>query len=48
VLLIEFIEARRAAGAPVRDAVMEAGAVRFRPNCLSGTLRLGGFPRLTA
>ena len=42
VLLIEFIEARRAAGAPVRDAVMEAGAVRFRPILLTAITAIIG------
>ncbi|WP_338073171.1 efflux RND transporter permease subunit [Halochromatium salexigens] len=35
VLLIEVIEARRAGGTSVREAVIEAGAVRFRPILLT-------------
>ncbi|MBK1631606.1 multidrug transporter AcrB [Thiohalocapsa halophila] len=42
VLLIEFIEARRAAGASVRDAVIEAGAVRFRPILLTAVTAMIG------
>ncbi|NBC48573.1 MAG: AcrB/AcrD/AcrF family protein, partial [Gammaproteobacteria bacterium] len=42
VLLIEFIEARRAAGAPVREAVLEAGAVRFRPILLTAVTAMIG------
>jgi multidrug efflux pump subunit AcrB len=42
VLLVEFIETRRAAGAGVRDAVMEAGAVRFRPILLTAVTAMIG------
>jgi multidrug efflux pump subunit AcrB len=42
VLLIEFIEGRRAAGSPVREAVMEAGAVRFRPILLTAVTAMIG------
>jgi multidrug efflux pump subunit AcrB len=35
IILVDFIELRRAHGLPVRDAVIEAGAVRFRPMLLT-------------
>ncbi len=42
VLLVEFIEAQRAQGAAVRDALMEAGAVRFRPILLTAVTAMIG------
>ncbi|MBK5969127.1 MULTISPECIES: efflux RND transporter permease subunit [Thiorhodovibrio] len=42
VLLIEFIESRRQAGARVREAVIEAGAVRFRPILLTAVTAMIG------
>ena len=42
VLLIEFIEARRQAGTSVREAVIEAGAVRFRPILLTAVTAMIG------
>jgi multidrug efflux pump subunit AcrB len=35
IILVDFIELRRAQGQPLRDAVVEAGAVRFRPMLLT-------------
>ena len=35
IILVDFIELRRAQGLALRDAVMEAGAVRFRPMLLT-------------
>lgn len=35
IILVDFIELRRAQGLPLRDAVVEAGAVRFRPMLLT-------------
>ena len=35
IILVDFIELRRAHGLPLRDAVVEAGAVRFRPMLLT-------------
>jgi multidrug efflux pump subunit AcrB len=35
IILVDFIELRRAHGLSVRDAVIEAGAVRFRPMLLT-------------
>ena len=35
IILVDFIELRRAHGLSVRDAVVEAGAVRFRPMLLT-------------
>jgi multidrug efflux pump subunit AcrB len=35
IILVDFIELRRAEGSPLRDAVIDAGAVRFRPMLLT-------------
>jgi multidrug efflux pump subunit AcrB len=35
IILVDFIELRRQEGAALRDAVIEAGAVRFRPMLLT-------------
>jgi multidrug efflux pump subunit AcrB len=35
IILVDFIEFRRRQGLPLRDAVIEAGAVRFRPMVLT-------------
>ena len=35
IILVDFIELRRADGLPLREAVIEAGAVRFRPMLLT-------------
>jgi len=35
IILVDFIELRRSHGLPLRDAVIEAGAVRFRPMLLT-------------
>jgi multidrug efflux pump subunit AcrB len=42
ILLIDYLEARIGAGVPLRDAVIEAGAVRTRPIALTaGTVVIG-------
>jgi multidrug efflux pump subunit AcrB len=42
ILLIDYLEARRAAGVPLEKAVIEAGAVRTRPIALTaGTVVIG-------
>jgi multidrug efflux pump subunit AcrB len=42
ILLIDYLEARRAAGLPLKQAVIEAGAVRTRPIALTaGTVVIG-------
>ena len=35
IILVDFIELRRSHGLPLRDAVVEAGAIRFRPMLLT-------------
>lgn len=35
IILVDFVELRRAHGLPLREAVIEAGAVRFRPMLLT-------------
>jgi multidrug efflux pump subunit AcrB len=35
IILVDFIELRRAQGLPLREAVIDAGAVRFRPMVLT-------------
>ncbi|HEX7077347.1 MAG TPA: efflux RND transporter permease subunit [Candidatus Eisenbacteria bacterium] len=35
IILVDFIELRRAQGIPLRDAVVDAGSVRFRPMVLT-------------
>jgi multidrug efflux pump subunit AcrB len=35
IILVDFIELRRAQGLPLREAVVDAGAVRFRPMVLT-------------
>ncbi|UWZ83194.1 efflux RND transporter permease subunit [Occallatibacter riparius] len=35
IILVDFIELRRAQGAPLADAVIDAGAIRFRPMLLT-------------
>jgi multidrug efflux pump subunit AcrB len=35
IILVDFIELRRAQGRPLAEAVVEAGAVRFRPMLLT-------------
>ena len=35
IILVDFIELRRRQGAPLRDAVIDAGAIRFRPMLLT-------------
>ncbi len=45
IILIDFIRTALAAGRPLRDAILEAGAVRFRPIFLTaGTALLGTWP----
>ena len=42
ILLIDYLEARIDSGAPIRQAVLEAGAVRTRPIALTaGTVVIG-------
>ena len=42
ILLIDYLEARRAAGIPLEQAIIEAGAVRTRPIVLTaGTVVIG-------
>jgi multidrug efflux pump subunit AcrB len=42
ILLVEFVEARRVEGLPVREAAIEAGAVRFRPIFLTAVTAMVG------
>jgi multidrug efflux pump subunit AcrB len=45
VLLLDFVHRRLAAGAGLRDALVESGAVRFRPIVLTaGAAMLGAWP----
>ena len=45
IILIDFIRSEAARGKPLRDAIIEAGAVRFRPIFLTaGTTLLGAWP----
>ncbi len=44
ILLIDYLEARLAVGTPLKNAVIEAGAVRTRPIALTaGTVVIGAF-----
>jgi multidrug efflux pump subunit AcrB len=44
ILLIDYLEARLAAGTPLKQAILEAGAVRTRPIALTaGTVVIGAF-----
>ncbi|GFK92839.1 Efflux pump membrane transporter BepG [Fundidesulfovibrio magnetotacticus] len=42
IILVDFIEMRRAQGAPLEEAVVEAGAVRFRPMLLTAAAVVAG------
>jgi multidrug efflux pump subunit AcrB len=42
ILLVEFVEERRGHGTEVRDAALEAGAVRFRPILLTAVTAMIG------
>jgi multidrug efflux pump subunit AcrB len=43
IILVDFIELRRAQGQPLREAVVDAGAVRFRPMVLTAAaVAVGG------
>ncbi len=42
IILVDFIELRRAEGQALRDAVIEAGAVRFRPMLLTALAVVAG------
>jgi multidrug efflux pump subunit AcrB len=42
IILVDFIEMRRAAGHPLADAVVEAGLVRFRPIMLTALAVVAG------
>ncbi|MFW5798425.1 MAG: efflux RND transporter permease subunit, partial [Planctomycetota bacterium] len=45
IVLIEFIQGALAEGKPLREAIIESGAVRFRPIVLTaGTTLLGAWP----
>ena len=45
IILIDFIRSETARGKPLKDAIIEAGAVRFRPIFLTaGTTLLGAWP----
>jgi multidrug efflux pump subunit AcrB len=45
IVLIEFIQAALAEGKPLNDAIVQSGAVRFRPIVLTaGTTLLGAWP----
>jgi multidrug efflux pump subunit AcrB len=45
IILIDFVRHRRAAGVPLRDAVLESGMSRFRPILLTaGAAMLGAWP----
>jgi multidrug efflux pump subunit AcrB len=45
IILIDFIKNRAAEGRPLREAIFESGAVRFRPIFLTaGTTMLGAWP----
>ncbi|WP_461208751.1 efflux RND transporter permease subunit [Desulfocurvus sp. DL9XJH121] len=45
VVLIEFIQGAQAQGAPLKEAILESGAVRLRPILLTaGTTALGAWP----
>ena len=45
IILIDFIRSEAARGKPLKDAIIEAGAVRFRPIFLTaGTTLLGAWP----
>jgi multidrug efflux pump subunit AcrB len=48
ILLVDFIQLAEARGATLRDAVLEAGAVRFRPIALTAAaVVVGGFVMVT-
>ena len=42
IILVDFIEMRRREGVPLEDAVVEAGAVRFRPMLLTAIAVVAG------
>ena len=42
IILVDFIELRRAEGAPLEQAVIDAGAVRFRPMLLTAAAVVAG------
>jgi len=42
IILVDFIELRRAQGMPLREAVVDAGAVRFRPMVLTAAAVMVG------
>ena len=47
VILVEFVNQRRRAGAPVHAALMEAGRLRFRPILLTSVTTMLGLVPLT-
>jgi multidrug efflux pump subunit AcrB len=42
IILVDFIELRIAQGLPLREAVIDAGAVRFRPMVLTAAAVVAG------
>ncbi len=42
ILLVDFIKTRRAAGAPLREVLLEAGAIRFKPILLTALAAMIG------
>jgi multidrug efflux pump subunit AcrB len=42
ILLIDFIRHRRAEGAPLRQALLEAGSIRFKPILLTALAAMIG------
>ncbi len=45
IILVDFVRHRRAEGVPLREAVLESGAKRFRPILLTaGAAMLGAWP----
>jgi multidrug efflux pump subunit AcrB len=42
ILLVDFIQARRREGAPLREALIEAGAIRFKPIVLTAAAAMIG------
>ena len=42
VLLVDFIRSRQAAGAPLRQSLIEAGAIRFKPIFLTAAAAMIG------
>jgi multidrug efflux pump subunit AcrB len=47
IILVDFIEQRLGEGVPLADAVVDAGAVRFRPMLLTAMAGVVGAPVLS-